>query len=180
MNEPEQRDPREVGLFRFFAKQTVFTNLATVFVLVVVAWSYPLGKFMGELTHDFDGPIEGMVTYLNEHGDPNDVVVITYGDMPLKFYTKMRVLGGLTGEAMSPARNADWVIVRQYQPAADKTRRVFEWIRDNIDSDQYEAVTVPYPDTYWENREEPAVHYFVTQRRQAPLLLWKRRTSVED
>jgi len=29
--------------------------------------------------------------------------------MPLKFYTDMRVIGGLTGEDLSGAQNADWV-----------------------------------------------------------------------
>ncbi|MFH2201562.1 MAG: efflux RND transporter permease subunit [Elusimicrobiota bacterium] len=33
--EPEARDPRELGLFRFFARQHVFTNLVAFFVLLV-------------------------------------------------------------------------------------------------------------------------------------------------
>ncbi|MFH1725712.1 MAG: efflux RND transporter permease subunit [Elusimicrobiota bacterium] len=32
------RDPRELGLFRFFARQHVFTNLVVLFVLVVGGW----------------------------------------------------------------------------------------------------------------------------------------------
>ena len=40
--------------------------------------------------------------YLNEHGSPEDIVAVTNGDMVLKFYTKMKVVGGLTGEDLSP------------------------------------------------------------------------------
>ena len=50
--------------------------------------------------------MEGIVSYLSENAEEDDVVAITYGDMPLKFYTDLRVVGGLTGEGLSPAKNA--------------------------------------------------------------------------
>lgn len=70
-----------------------------IFAAVISAGSLP--DFLYELTHDFDGPIEGIVKFLDENGSENDIVAVTYGDMPLKFYTEMRLVGGLTGEDLS-------------------------------------------------------------------------------
>ena len=70
-------------------------------------------KFAYELTHDFDGPIEGIVKTLRQHANPDDVVAINYGDLPVKFYTGLRVVGGLTGEDLEPIAEADWIILRR-------------------------------------------------------------------
>ena len=64
-----------------------------------------MGDYVHEITHHVRGPTEGIVNYLNAHGKPEDVVAITYGDMALKFYTRMRVVGGFTGEDLTPALN---------------------------------------------------------------------------
>jgi 4-amino-4-deoxy-L-arabinose transferase-like glycosyltransferase len=67
--------------------------LAVATAALLVATSQ-LKDYFYEITHDYDGPEEGIVRYLNEYGSPGDIVAITYGDMPLKFYSDMRVVGG--------------------------------------------------------------------------------------
>jgi 4-amino-4-deoxy-L-arabinose transferase-like glycosyltransferase len=113
--------------------------------------------YLYEITHDYDGPEEGIACYLNEHGSPNDIVAVTYGDMSLKFYTAMRVVGGLTGEDFEPAKNARWVIIRKEGP--DKMAK---YLNNNIDWNRYRKIEINYPDIPYENREDPGEHLFRT------------------
>jgi hypothetical protein len=78
----------------------------------------------------------------------------------LKFYTKMRVVGGLTGEDLEPAKNARWVIVRKHDVSGDK--RVSNYLLNHTDWSKYRKITLNYPDITWENREDPFKHRFRT------------------
>lgn len=133
----------------------------SIIVVIFVVFAGPLKNFIYELTHDYDGPTEGIVKYLNENGAKNDVVAITYGDMPLKFYTQMRVIGGLTGEDLSPAKQAQWIIIRKHI-VCSKDADVRDYILKNIDRSKYKAIKINYPDIRFENREEIGVHNFKT------------------
>ena len=142
-------------------------------LLAVFFSQQPLNKYMHELTHDYDGPIEGIVRYLNEHAKPLDVVAITYGDLPLKFYTNLRVVGGLTGEDLTPAKNADWVIIRRHT-ICDKDRKVRNYLIRNIDWHSYKKVVLSYPDIPFENRESPKEHLYKTVKNYPPVILLKK------
>ncbi len=138
-----------------------------------LAFGMRMPDYAYEMTHDFRGPIDGIVKYLNEQGKPSDVVAITYGDLPLKFYTKMRVVGGLTGEDLSPIKKAQWVIVRKYL-ISNGTIPVLKYMRDNVDVSKYERIQLDYPDTPFENREDPAAHRYRTAAGEDPVVIWHR------
>jgi len=88
-------------------------------------------------------------------------VLITYEDLPLKFYTSMRVLGGLTGEDLTEARDADWLIVRRYS-VSKYEETVKKFIAENLSPDKFERIQIPYPDIPFENRESPSEHRYKT------------------
>jgi 4-amino-4-deoxy-L-arabinose transferase-like glycosyltransferase len=156
---------------------------AAVALLAALAVSQPLARFGYELTHEFEGPIEGLVTYLDEHAAPADVVWITYGDLPLKFYTKLRVLGGLTGEDLEVALEReppDWVVLRQHVVHPERDGRVADFIRRQIDlsdASEFRKIELPFTDTPFENREEPAEHRFRSARGGVPVVLYRRVRS---
>ncbi len=130
----------------------------------------PLDDFLYEITHDFDGPIEGIVRFLQQRAEPGDVVAISYGDMPLKFYTDLRVIGGLTGEDLSEAAGADWIILRHHSFTA-VDRQVKAALASALVPGEYVEYTLPVPDTAFENREDPRMHRF----RSAP---WSQQRVV--
>jgi hypothetical protein len=134
---------------------------------------HPLPEYLYELTHDYDGTIEGIVTYLNEHASAGDTVAITYGDMPLKFYTPLRVIGGLTGEDLSPATTADWIILRR-QVSSDKDRAVRDYLRRHVDFSHYRKITLPNPDVLFENRESPTEHRYRNAPSHPPVEIFHR------
>jgi len=137
------------------------TNLifgALVVALLALWW--PVAQYMDELRHPFVGPMEGIVQLLQSEGKPGDKVVISYGDLPIKFYTKYRVFGGLAGDDLTAARGARWLFLRHHL-VSDHTMPVREFILDQLKQNpNYQMRTLDVPDTEFENREEPEDHLF--------------------
>lgn len=152
---------------------SVHPAVAAALLAFVVARS-PFVDYLGELAGDFRGPVEGIVEYLNAHGDPDDLVAISYGDLPLKFYTPMRVMGGLTGEDLAPAADADWIILRRFVVARERDGRVRDQLEAFVDPARYRRVELPIPETRFENREEPRLHRFRSAREGEPVVLFER------
>lgn len=142
----------------------------------VAAWVLggPLDDFVYELTHDYDGPEEGIVEFLREHAEPGDKVAIVNGDLPIKFYTGLRVIGGLTGEDLDEARDADWIILRAATPAP-QARKVRDALLRILEDGDYARHVLDYPDTIWENREDLRLHRFRTDLHAPRVELWERR-----
>jgi 4-amino-4-deoxy-L-arabinose transferase-like glycosyltransferase len=133
-----------------------FLGAAYFFTFLV---SQPLTKYYGEITTSYTGPMEGLVWYLKNNAAPSDVVAITFGDLPIKWYTGLRVMGGLTGESLQGAENAKWVVIRKII-VCEKDTHVASYLYYNVPWDRYRRIVLPAPDTAFENREEPQEHRY--------------------
>lgn len=143
-------------------------------VLAIAIVGQPLLELGYELTHDYDGPIEGIVEFLRERADPGDVVAITYGDLPLKFYLPaLRVVGGLTGEDPAPALAARWVILRR-NTITDADREVREYLESHLPLETFRRHELPYADLAFENRESPDEHRYRTVHRRVGVVVLER------
>jgi hypothetical protein len=126
--------------------------------------------YLYEITHDYDGPIEGIVKYLRDHGKDGDVVAINYDGNAIRFYMKMRVVSLLYDADLSPALEADWLILRQ----AWNGPRVAEFLQQ-IRSEDFTAIPlVGYPDVKWSNRPSPYNHHFRTVTNERPVVIYQR------
>lgn len=147
--------------------------LGVAVIVVFLSQGKLLGEYFYELTHRYKGPMDGIVQYFQQHGSANDTVLITYGDITLAFYTKMKVVGGLTGEKLSPYTNPQWIIVRKYTMGfADSTIRDHIWTRTPWK--EYDVITLPFPDPRFQNREDPRHHLFRTAQREDNVRIFKR------
>src|ERR1039457_5849060 len=144
--------------------------------VVWVVLSGNITSYLYEITHTFNGPIKGITTYLAEHGKPTDTVAMTYGDLPIKFYTNMRVVGGLAGDDLSVAKDAEWIILRKYVTCV-KDLAVAQYLRRNVNWQNYVPFTINAPDTLFENREDPALHLFRSNTTEDKVVIWKRSGS---
>ena len=155
-------------------ESSIRINIAIgIAIIAIYAYAGTMSQYLYEITHDYNGPIEGICRYLNAHARPTDTVVITYGDLPLKFYTKLRVLGGLTGEDLAPAAKAEWVIVRKHI-ICRRDYTVYKYLADHLNPNEYEPIVIDYPDIAFENREEPRLHYYRTATDADPVTIFKR------
>jgi 4-amino-4-deoxy-L-arabinose transferase-like glycosyltransferase len=139
-------------------------------------FSFPLVGYLYELSHKLEGPEYVLSRYLQERGRPQDVVLITYGDLPLQFYTGLRVVGGLQGRPL-PA-NPDWIILRHFLMSnqAGKDGDVFRFVEAQIDLSLYRSVELPCGDFRIETNPDPQFHLFKAPP-EVPLLRLLRRTG---
>ncbi|HOU23044.1 MAG TPA: glycosyltransferase family 39 protein [Anaerolineae bacterium] len=147
---------------------TVQSSLATRWIGGIRALklrSEPL-MYAQELTHPYSGPTEGLVAYLAANAKPGQTVLTNYEDLPLQFYTRLTVYGGMSGRGLGQVE-PDWVIDRQFG-------HYREQIAALVASGPYERITIPYPDLRWENREEPTKHQYLTDTTANPVVLYRR------
>jgi len=142
-------------------------------IIFLYLFSMGFHKYIIELTSDYKGPVRGMANYINSKAKPDDIVAITYSDLPLKFYTNCRIVGGLTGEDMSICKNARFVVIKKnmkWQGVED----VKNYFLKNIDLSKYAPIEIDYPDIVCENSESPKYHNFVTVKDAPKVVIYER------
>ena len=159
------------------AKVSPIVGLAILFLFG--QWTR-MPQYLYEIRHDYDGPIEGIVQYLKEQSRPDDIVLATHEDLPIKWYTGLRVIGALTGESLADATRARWVIFRRYE-CDGREGEVFSSLTDKtIRIENYDEIVLDgYPDIMWENREDPypGEHRFRTDEETAPVCIYEKLTD---
>jgi hypothetical protein len=172
-----------------------------ILVFAVVLATSPMHKYLYEITHHLRTPTEAIVEYLNKHADPNDTVAVSYGDMPLKFYTKLRIVGSLTGEDLSLVDSARWAI-QHYAPGYTKSRTIdrktlqcqvvpiymLNFLEKN--ASRYDTIKLDCFDTLFDNRECPDMHiYWPPTIAEAeilyaplpkPMLIYRAKTKTDS
>lgn len=146
----------------------------TPYVLVVfLIFFSPFNDYLYEITHDYDGPLEGISKYLNKNANKDDEVLITYGDLPVKWHTGLKTFGGLTGENLGEAKSPEWVINRKYT-ICDKDQKIKNFIDQQIDLTNYNKIEINYPDYIFENREDPEIRIFRMKKEDNVILYQKK------
>ena len=142
-----------------------------IIMLAMILMVSRMDDYFYEITHHLYTPAEAISKYLNAHANPNDVVAISYGDMPIKFYTNLRVVGGLTGEDLTPVDTARWLILRRTTLASrDRPRdvivfnRLYSLLQKN--SRYYHPIELKCLDTIFDNRESPDDHRYQTATKE--------------
>ncbi|MDA2923803.1 glycosyltransferase family 39 protein [Acidobacteria bacterium AH-259-L09] len=126
--------------------------------------NFALMDFIDEITHDYDGPVEGIVRYLKQHARNGDLVVTNYADLPLMFYTNLRVMGGYGEVGLSDQQEyrergvelvekPDWIVLRRGWPV---NPRYFYFLRKY----RYKEIEINAVDILWENRPDPSWHQY--------------------
>ncbi len=137
---------------------------ALLIVAVFAVWLYTgdMNRYIEKLTHEYRGPMEGIVGTLNALAKPGDTVAIPYGDLPVKFYTNdLYIIGAHDGKDYTSTSKAQWIILRH----THVTEQAFEmntYLYENFDRSRYQVADIDFPDAPYQNRESPALHYFTS------------------
>jgi 4-amino-4-deoxy-L-arabinose transferase-like glycosyltransferase len=157
-------------------RRKVAGMIAAIAMLAAQGYMWHMPDYLYEITHRYVGPVDGIVRYLKEHAKKSDVVAITYEDLPIKFYTGLRVVGGLTGEDLNAAKNAEWVIVRKHS-ICKEGREVSAFLVHKLPlMTAYRPIIIQYPDIPYHNREEPGEHRFRTAK-DYPVIIFRKVSS---
>jgi 4-amino-4-deoxy-L-arabinose transferase-like glycosyltransferase len=129
--------------------------------------SVTLYKYADEIIRHVPGPIEGIVAHLRTAARPGDRVYISYGDLPLRFYTNLEVRGGQGCQSLAGWPLPEWMIVRfffRFRPVApgvnEDTASTIEYLKAALTPSRYRRIDLPVVDTVWENIPEPDRHVF--------------------
>lgn len=140
--------------------------------------NFPPKLFLAELRRHYPDINAVLIEFLNREARPGDTVLVTYGDLPLQFYTACRIVGGLQGPPPIPVEKPDWVIVRRRTfltrdndlPAARRQADALDLARD------YDEIALPAPDEPFGNRPDPYHHHFIPPREPyKPALVHRRK-----
>ena len=141
--------------------------------------SSPLAGFLHEMTHDFRDCSHVLAEYLKENARPADVVLVSYGDSPLQFYTGLKVVGSFQGQKLSD--RPDWVAMHPYvidsRPGRDLD--VVRFIYKHVDlARAYEPVKLPCRDFMLGSCTEPHEHLFREPAEGRELKVFRRKADA--
>jgi 4-amino-4-deoxy-L-arabinose transferase-like glycosyltransferase len=150
------------------------SHKALGYIGIFLVLSYqPLLNYGYELTHDFKGPMEGLVGHLRKHAQPTDSVAISYGDMPIKWYTGLSVIGGLAGDKLDSVSHVRWVIIRKHFNCTQGLVMT-KYLKSQVEKGQYQKFVLDAPDTPYENREDPENHLYRTAVGEDSVVIYER------
>ena len=164
-----------VILANWFKRSRVLTTVILIILISSNLFSNPKIKFpifdlISEITHDYDGPNEGIVKFLNEFAKKGDHVKVPYADSSIIFYAKDVIVD------YEPAfgKNEtfpEWIIPRRHWVSQNFwTSDYFQKINSS-----YQKIELDYPDLQWGNRPEPGEHKYKTVTNSPKVLIFKRR-----
>ncbi|MGB7581841.1 MAG: hypothetical protein WBL85_05265, partial [Sedimentisphaerales bacterium] len=78
-----------------------------------------------------------------------------------------------TGEDLSPAKNARWVIIRKHS-FVGKEQKMRDYLQENIPTQELHKIIINYPDILFENRENPNEHRFRTDTEESNVVIYER------
>ncbi|MBD3379559.1 MAG: phospholipid carrier-dependent glycosyltransferase [Candidatus Omnitrophica bacterium] len=148
-------------LFVSFVLISVFTGIFNMGTP-----NFFLPKYLYEITHEYKGPIEGIVKFLEENASEGDEVKIIYGDLPLMFYTDLRIDNS---QIYDEEHMPEWIIFRRgWHERLDNKyyTRVAESYKKHI---------IDYPDIKWENRPgDLSYHRFSTDTKAPGVVIFEK------
>ena len=115
----------------------------------------PLADLLREFRDPPRGPIAATVGFLRENAQARDVLVTTYGELPLKFHTALDVYGGETAQLPPAHVKPRWIWPRHRTKVFPAERAAVTWVEQELSGRMFERIELDAFDRRWENREDP-------------------------
>lgn len=154
-------------------------HLAVPIALLVGVAMYKghVASYIQELGNDsFTGTVEAMVNFVKREAEPTDRIAISFEDLPLKFYLKNKIYGGLAGDLPPSLDSMDVIIIRMNAISSmDKKvqERLDKYMQKN--HHKFKAYALNTEDAPFQNRETPDEHYYIAPLVTNPLTIHVRK-----
>ncbi len=137
----------------------------------------PLKLYLEELFSTYPDVNGRLIRFFQTHARPGDIILTTYGDLPLQFYTPYHVIGGLQAH-ISPSRTPDWVVSRwdlRWNRALHLNDSE-KYIRDKLNlAADYQRIPLRSEDEAFGNTPDPYAHRFIPAAAPlAKLVIYKK------
>ena len=150
--------------------------------------------FIYELTHHYEGPVDGIVKFLGQRGKSGDLVLTNYESAPIIFYTTCKVAYVISNESefyksipskrynpvleeklpdyVYSLKKVDWII-----PRSNYINRLFNpaVVLGRMEKEGYniKKYELNYPDLPWNNRADIRYHRFKTAKDYPKIAVYK-------
>ena len=118
--------------------------------LIHTSLNWPPANYIRSILDPPQGPVDGIVAFLNEAAAPNDRVKIAYGDRGLMYHTELFIIGKTEKGPPDP----EWFVLRRFNGMG------LEQFLNATKGYRYSMIELPVPDLQWNNRPDPLYHYF--------------------
>lgn len=120
--------------------------------------------FACELARPIREPVAAAADFLNRNAGPDDLLLVSYPDLPFMFYTKLRVVGGGSGPRRVRPEDVRWVLLRD-----DSEKASFP-----LDFRLYEKIPLDAPNRPWGDNPDPNLHVFRSAETPEPAAIYRR------
>jgi len=129
-----------------------------------------LSSYIYEITHDYSGPAEGIVGFLQENASSGETVKYAYGDSPM-FYIKD--LKFENGHFFENETFPDWVIFSRHWCGGEEG---FNGKYMRKIAGRYKKYVIDAPDIPWQNRpDDLEYHRFRTDTETPRIIIFEKR-----
>jgi len=126
---------------------------------------FPIFYYLYEITHDYDGPNEGVVKYLLKNAKKDDIVFAYFAGYYIQFYTDLRVLDPI--QYMNTTLKPDWIVHRWKRGSST-------YLKEYAIKNNYKEIELSYPDLYYENDPSMIGHRYWTAKDVPNLVIYQR------
>jgi hypothetical protein len=115
-------------------------------------------------------PTKAIIFYLNNNGKKGDMVYTNYDDLPLMFYTKLRIQSRylLNPEWTDKYPDPDWIIIRKDWEYYQRE------LKDIIQKHPFKEIVLETLDKKFGNNPDPLYKYFLIENNPRPIIIYNK------
>jgi len=130
--------------------------------------------YLYEISHDYKGPLDKIVTFFKIHGSPSDSCYIDNEAESLAYYTGMKVIHR---DDISPLDAPDWIVLRgDYRHAVEEnsSSKIAQNIREILSKNPYSKIELNAPSIRVNNAYDIQIHLFRSPYSADKVVIYKR------
>jgi hypothetical protein len=130
--------------------------------------------YLYEISHDYKGPLDTIVTFFKTHGSPGDSCYIDNEPESLAYYTGMKIIHR---DDISAMDSPDWIVLRgDYRHAVDKnlSSQIAQNLREVLSKHPYSKIELNAPSIRVNNTYDIQIHLFRSPSSADKIVIYKR------
>ena len=130
--------------------------------------------YLYEISHDYKGPLDKIVTFFKTHGSPGDSCYIDNEGESLAYYTGMKIIHR---DDISALDTPDWIVLRgDYRHAVEEnsSSQIAQNLREVLSKHPYSKIELNAPSIRVNNTYDIQIHLFRSPSSADKIVIYKR------
>jgi len=131
-------------------------------------------NYLYEISHDYKGPLDKILTFFKTHGRPGDLCYIDNEAESLAYYTGMKIIDR---DDISALDTPDWIVLRgDYRRAVEEnsSSQIAQNIRKVLSKHPYSKIELKAPSLRINNAYDIQIHLFRSPSSADKVVIYKR------